>query len=243
VLERIWYNINHLEDFTPGNEFGRMLKTYSKPMSSLGKETFFKEMLPGILESFEQKEPAGKRLHEDLRECLSTSKILCLSDSPVIQPMWGHYADSNKGAVLELRTVASLDSPYRVAQKVAYQDHPPDLYDEEFIIKLLSGEESSDPIGVRDKMLFTKHTNWSAEREWRLVSGDGRFPEEAAEDISFHRAELESVIVGARAESEFLDRVLHIVSKDYPWTRVERIEASSGFQLKRVLTRPADRCL
>jgi hypothetical protein len=61
-----------------------------------------------------------ERLRPDMR-------ILCFSEAPDITPMWSHYSDSRRGAVLEFDCDDEIDSALHVAREVTYRPNPPRL--------------------------------------------------------------------------------------------------------------------
>ena len=59
-------------------------------------------------------------LKEMWREIVPTLRILCLSELNDVTSMWWHYADKNKGVVLELESVDEIDSCFLMARPVTY---------------------------------------------------------------------------------------------------------------------------
>jgi hypothetical protein len=90
--------------------------------------------------------------------------VLCLSESPLEQLMWAHYADSHRGFVLEFdanhpffKGTQSDPNDYSGVNKVVYSPERPQI--EEF---LNEGNSLND-------FFFCKSSEWEYEKEWRMV--------------------------------------------------------------------------
>lgn len=119
----------------------------------------------------------------------STPRIACFSEDVSSNVMWAHYADSHKGFVIEynfndyinLCTTCQKQCPNRHNESlypVKYSDERFDvtpllIYSANlFLMKqfLKEGTVLSDDQLVIYKALLSKSTNWSYEKEWRLIS-------------------------------------------------------------------------
>ena len=239
ILDRLWQSALDPDGFQPGNALGLLHKVASPVIAGLGRETFFTEMGPAVLEGIAKGKEGLPKFFEEIRASLSTTKLLCLTDDIFGRSLWGHYGDSGRGVALEFRNVESLDSPYRIAKAVEYLDLPPLLYDEEFLLGWMSGERAFTAAGLMDKTLFVKHTDWRWEREWRLASGDGRHANDTFEDAGFHHAELASIVLGPRACAETVSNMKTLANDRYFFATVEKLVTGSAFQLTRVIDQPA----
>lgn len=91
-------------------------------------------------------------------------RIACFSETPYNLPMWNHYANGHDGLCFEYDTLSfRYDSTLRQRLfPIFYQDKLPD------ILELMKDMKYS-PISLFDYILIHKLTDWSYEKEWRLV--------------------------------------------------------------------------
>ncbi|MDP1929002.1 MAG: DUF2971 domain-containing protein [Thiobacillus sp.] len=137
---------------------------------------------------------------------------LCLSEVPDSLLMWSHYAASHTGFVLEFdgrhthfHEKRQPQDEFRHLRRVLYRDNRPS--------GLLSELDATD-------MFLVKSTQWSYEREWRIL----RSLSDADEVIEsgamkthlfrFPADALNTVIVGARSSKEFKELVRDVLRGD-----------------------------
>ena len=53
---------------------------------------------------------------------------------------------------------------------------------------------------IINRYVFTKGKAWAYERERRICTGDGRYPDADFEDVEFHQFELFSIVFGCQTE-------------------------------------------
>src|SRR5262249_9782362 len=111
------------------------------------------------------------KFHIEFRAQMEDVKVLCLSERNDSILMWSHDAELHQGVVFELACVPELDSIWGAAIPVKY-DNVPRLFDDDFLIRLGSGQESiaSKP-GIEallNKFVTAKAKDWAYEREWRV---------------------------------------------------------------------------
>ena len=82
--------------------------------------------------------------------------------------MWSHYGDEHRGVVFELACIDDLDNRLLAARKVEYSDRFLTFPSAESYAKHLTGEATFDLLPLVWQIAFTKHTDWSYEREWRV---------------------------------------------------------------------------
>jgi hypothetical protein len=233
ILERLWEFANDPERFQPANKLGIIHKWGAPAFVAMGKEAYFESMADAVLEGIRRGRNNLPQFLKEIREHVARTKILCLSGDPLSSSLWGHYGDSGRGVVLEFCSIPLLDSPYSVARKVLYLDEPPLLYDEEFLVDQMSGLQTFDGADVLQKMIFVKHSDWRLECEWRIGSGDGRFPNDPYEDIAFHPMELSAVLVGPRVTADQVDELRGLLHGKYLLARIEQVEVGTRFDLRR----------
>jgi|GEM_PF-1042248 len=98
---------------------------------------------------------------ENKAETSRSNGVICFSEVCDSLPMWGHYADRQKGICLEFDTSFH---PFNLATKVSYDKVPP-------VVPVLKIEDINEDYlsGFGEKILTTKFEQWYYEREWRLI--------------------------------------------------------------------------
>jgi Protein of unknown function (DUF2971) len=86
--------------------------------------------------------------------------ILSLSERYDSLPMWAHYADQAKGFVVVLD---GLDSYFTGDETGSLNIPKPIVYSDRFL------GMTFDP-STQDRLFFSKLSDWSYEREWRIVT-------------------------------------------------------------------------
>ena len=146
--------------------------------------------------------------------------ILSLSERYDSLPMWAHYADQAKGFVVIFE---NLERSFHGDETGSLNVPKPVVYTERFI------GMTFDP-STQDRLFFSKLSDWSYEREWRVVtalkacrrSSDGKLYlrdvdslhltgvicgwRVGADDLSLLRDDLKRVNPNARLISAILDR-------------------------------------
>ena len=101
------------------------------------------------------------------------STVACFSESIKSILMWSHYADSHKGFALEYNFRPTLEQPITnvMIAPVLYQDVRLDI--SSYIVwafLLISGVRIKSPdISAYIKNALFKSSDWSYEKEWRLI--------------------------------------------------------------------------
>lgn len=208
---------------------GHLLRLVGQTVKYKSKEEFIRDFDGVIAESYSRMLATLPETQKALRENLEDTKVLCLTDDPTNPVMWAHYAQQNSGIVIRLRSIAALDSPYGMAQPMMYVNKLPHLMDEEHIANLLAGIANNDPKEIMNRMIYSKGSVWSYEREWRISAGDGRTKAAPYEDIPFGLNELDGVILGINMPIENRRKIIEL-TKQYPNVELmEAVRSSSGF--------------
>lgn len=216
ALEKLWKVYTGDLVCSDENMMGRVIKFFREKCPNIDKTFFTEQMTKGIAESFKVMDGNIKTLNKFVRATLSTSKILCLTDSPTNQLMWAYYADSNRGVVLQFEEEDGADSPYKTAKKVKYQEEIPSLFYEDELSDFLAGLITFDQQRRVDDLIYTKSAAWAHEREWRIYSGDGRNKDAPHEDIVFGSKELTGVILGCRMPEADRSNLSALIRRSYP---------------------------
>jgi len=137
--------------------------------------------------------------------------------------MWAHYAADHSGCVFKLRCLPELDRPLCAAQEVSYQSQYPLIANLSDYVKHLTGQVPLDYDGLFKVFAFTKSRHWSYEQEWRCVSllrdKDAGFDYDPLVP-----EELEAVYLGCRIEDSVKDKILVLLTSNFPDTRVFQAE-------------------
>lgn len=161
-----------------------MIKTMFEQMSNTKEENFVDflntflqnnglEKIKQTLETF--KDETEKLYGPILRTKTNEQfKLTCLSELPYSCLMWSHYASKHQGFVIEYdfnclkdkKEMEKYISSLMLLQKVVYVNSLPEL-SPEFLIK-----DTLDKKYLASKyleLLYTKHMDWSYEKEWRSI--------------------------------------------------------------------------
>jgi hypothetical protein len=142
--------------------------------------------------------------------------------------MWSHYAEEHRGVVFKLRCDDQLDNTLLAARKVHYTDRFLNFPNAETYTKHLTGEEPFDLLPLIWQIAFTKHADWSYEREWRV-----HIPllhEPAGDGYTIYKENprvFEAIYLGCRMPHEDVTRVVNSVRQYLPNTRVFQGERSN----------------
>ena len=199
----------------PRNDLGRVIQVFRNVLPNLPREEFESELGEAMDESFRKLDESLSVFHEEIRQHMAGSKILCFSEIPDNIQMWAHYAEQQTGLVLKFRCVPELDSAWGAAKPVLYTSSMPRLFEQEALSDFLSGGASLSAEEVVRKLVYTKADNWSYEREWRIFAGVGWTPSDY-EDTRFHPLELEGVIFGCKMPSSDRQEFAELVRSIYP---------------------------
>lgn len=170
--------------------------------------------------------PAATQEMKDVwRGMLNNRRILCLSESPIITPMWNHYADKYKGIVIEFDCVDFLDSAWLIAKPMKYTDEMPLTHTAEGMAELLFMPDNKSIEYINNEIIFIKTEEWAYEREWRISTYARPNSTGQYSDLKFHPFELKSVILGPLFDASEFDEVASLV-KMYP--RAKLFKSSFG---------------
>ncbi len=173
------------------------------------------ELLDGLKETAASHRPAGESM-ESLRAMWRATipefRILCLTESADHVAMWYHYADQYKGVVLEFGCDDLLDSAWLIAQQVEYSSVKPDVYTAAGWANLLTHRQDLAVRKMLNSATFTKSSDWSYEREWRITSFKRPTDTGPFTDYKFHPEELVGIYLGPMITREDRDAVISLSS-------------------------------
>jgi len=176
-----------------------------------------------------------KKMKEQWSTLIPEFRILCLSEECDIMPMWSHYSESHKGAVIELQCLNGLDSPWLAAKPVVYQDSPPILATKQEWIKSITGQKALDIKNWKfyEPYTLTKTTDWEYEKEWRIVffmrPGESGY----YSDHYFNPQEIRSIYLGCKISDEDANDITSLLNYDLSHVRAYK---AKGLEHERKLS-------
>lgn len=163
------------------------------------------------------------KLHHTIHEHLTHSRVLCVSEHHDNVVMWSHYANKHQGVVLQLECVDEIDNTLLAARKVIYSRELPRFPSLDSYVRHLTGEE---PLGIAElslEMAFTKHEDWSYEKEWRVHMP--LLNEPPGDGFSIYTEDprvFGAVYLGCRISNGDADQVIDAVHKHIPNAKIYR---------------------
>jgi Protein of unknown function (DUF2971) len=218
VLESLWSAHYSPEGIEAGNELGKVIRSLRSRLPKLSRGEFSREFGEVLDESNRKFPSIGSELNSTLRQAMKYVNILCLSNRSESILMWSHYAQQHTGVVLELACVPQLDSPWGAAVPGKYSEMPLMLEDD-FLVRLWSGQVSIDPLDLVNKFVTAKATDWAYEHEWRVVL-HLTDPNHSAQDIRFDPDELAGVYLGCGMSQENREEIVAKVRRSYRRTKI-----------------------
>ncbi|EMJ8525293.1 DUF2971 domain-containing protein [Klebsiella aerogenes] len=209
---------------------------------------FYKKLFPhGIpveliekLQTVEKSPPVGpgapfavQQMKDIWKKMLNERRILCLSESATIPPMWNHYADSYRGVVIEFDCVDILDSAWLIAQPINYTNKMPLTYTAKGMAELLFMPHHKAVEYINNEITFIKTEDWSYEKEWRVSTYARPIGPIHYSDLKFHPFELKSIILGPLFNEKDM---VGIVSKAKKYPRAAVYKSSFGADRKISIT-------
>ena len=138
-------------------------------------------------------------LHPTLKDTLDSFRILSLTDSPFITPMWANYANNSHGVCIMFQTYSVLSD----VQPVVYTSHPFSVSEMNFPV----GRRNFFHDAVRDSLLF-KEKSWSYEEEWRLIAPSTQKYLDVSDNV------IRGVILGSCISDEISEKLIKVCNKE-----------------------------
>lgn len=212
--------IEHPPDDT--SIFGPQLRLVLDTIKKGIPEELRAEMLSGVDDVATTQRPSGAAMDELRalwRELLPHHRILCLTESPGHAAMWYHYADGYRGVVLEFRCIDELDSAWLAAKPVTYPEEKPAVYTAEGWAELICLRRELSIQTMLDLATYTKSSDWSYEREWRIAAFKQPTDTGHFTDFAFSRHELGAIYFGPMIDPDERGALL-IAANAYPQARL-----------------------
>ncbi len=160
-------------------------------------------------------------LNASLQEHLCHSRVFCVTEVADNVVMWSHYAEEHRGVAFKLRCGDDLDNRLLAAQEVEYTDKFLSFPSPEAYAKHLTGEEPFDLVPLIWKIAFTKHLDWSYEKEWRVhMPLLNQLPGEGFSIFEEDPRIFEAVYLGCRMPAQDIAEISHATRRYLPGTKV-----------------------
>ena len=145
-------------------------------------------------------------------ECLATYREIvqqlphfpttCFSNSPIVSPMWAHYAQSHSGFVLEFDVESLRDRFDEIEIRDVEYKETPDPALAASLERIAATKKPRHAIWLRQAVLteayFSKYKDWSYEQECRLVDRNRYVEKVAGNNILFIPSDcVSAMIVGS----------------------------------------------
>lgn len=166
-------------------------------------------------------------------------RVLCLTEKPDNLLMWGHYAESHSGFVIEFdennvffNQRRSLKDEFGFLRKVKYQ-------------KDINVIDPTDEDGIVEHFTL-KSEDWMYEQEWRMLmpmhmaSEMKCFHGTTYDLFNFPSDSVKSVILGCRSGSEFELKVRDVINNNDRYSHVELFKCKRSDERYEVLINPID---
>jgi len=152
------------------------------------KKFFDENMNPKILQEFAQTK---------VEPFVNSFGIACFTMYPMNEELWEIYAKNNSGLCMQFDISKDMDFFHNVLPI----HYVPEIFEREY-------NPISEPNHIID-LFYKKTEKWSYEKELRLLKDrTGR--------VSFKKETLKSIIVGDKAEKDFIEQIIQIVKEHYP---------------------------
>jgi hypothetical protein len=184
------------------------------------------------------------KIREQVTEQLKSELgILSLTEDPLGVTMWSHYADEHRGVALEFDATHAWFRRKRSANDECLHLRPVRYLD-------LSKPGRTFLQVAEENVLVTKDSQWSNEREWRMLApvdeADETLTDPNGDPIYLFHLDptaIRAVIFGVRASSKFVDESRRQVRANSLWRHVTFRQvvssgASAAFVLRDLETAP-----
>ncbi|HHZ8496375.1 TPA: DUF2971 domain-containing protein [Enterobacter mori] len=211
-------------------------ETVSKIIEEATKEilSFYELAKPNIIKTTES------LMQEFNSSLIRMTRILSLSDNPTNILMWGHYAQSHSGFVIELDTNHPFFSQRRshkdefgFLRRVVYQKEYPSLD------PLLSENTESH--------FLIKSSDWEYENEWRMLlpqSSSDKTININGKEYDLYKipsSSIKSIIFGCNASENFRKDVFKLIRSRNDYSHVifmQAIKSNTKFEIELNMLQP-----
>ncbi|MBZ9940167.1 DUF2971 domain-containing protein [Mesorhizobium sp. BR1-1-13] len=187
-----------------------------KEQSGMSIEEFMRSQMGGFINMFASGLDSIKSPEEFLTEMGSILLCFSLSERYDIPAMWAHYGGNHTGLVVAFDT----NHPW-------FKDDKSPAESKLQKIKYLDGQ-NDELFDDLQAAFSSKATDWAYEREWRVNCAMKQIEKTVdlgADTInlrSFPPGAVTTVIVGAKASDETVNRVRYVLKRKYPHAKLQR---------------------
>lgn len=220
--------INMLDGVNLLEEFSKQNSGLLDKLDKTSKEVITKQSESLLTQLYEQrKQNISDFVHNQFQlfntHFISTTRVLSLSEDPKNILMWGHYAQSHTGFVIELdqsheffKQRRSAKDEYGFLRQVIYQDDLP----------------NTDPLSsLHVNHFLVKSTCWKYEQEWRMLLPEF-YSEKKLEangkifDL-FHLPSkaIKNIILGCKATNDLEHKLAFILANRKDYSHVKLLKA------------------
>ena len=163
--------------------------------------------------------PEGLATYRDILQSLEQFQTTCFSKSPVVSPMWAHYANNHSGFVVEF-DADSLEHYFEdgLLQEVTYRTEP-DPSIRHFVQMAAMRKKPRDAYFLQsfatNQAYFSKYSEWAYEQEIRLAGLDQYVEDVGGIKVLYVPMKgILSIVAGSRASPEFVTATRKIASEN-----------------------------
>ncbi len=161
------------------------------------------------------------------RRLLPDFRILCLTESHTHTAMWMHYADKYSGLALVFDCSEKLDSAWREARPVSYGTETMSLFTAEGWAEIFTLPDDIARKRILELATYTKSSDWSYEKEWRITSYKRPNDTGPYTDYRFDPKELSHIYLGPLIETADVDHIKTLATK-YPNAHLTQVKIGMG---------------
>ena len=158
-------------------------------------------------------DPERVAFYNEVINSLTQFPTTCFSNSPIVHPIWAHYANNSTGLVLEIDETELLRYlPSATIDDVVYRDKPREEL-ERFFNMAYFRKKPRDFMFLRRAVCFsayfTKHLCWSTENERRMIITKDDVTNISGNMVFFFPVQcISSIICGSLATQGFKKKAL-----------------------------------
>lgn len=211
----------------PSPVFTQLLLMLRTARHRLPRENILSEVYQTSLTVAQNIKDGVDKFNRAIHNHLCHSQVFCISEQHNNIVMWSHYADEHRGVVFKLRCIDALDNRLLAARKVTYTESFLSFPNADEYAKHLTGEQPIDMVALSWNAAFTKHLDWSYEKEWRVhipllneSAGDGYAVYDEDPQI------FEAVYLGCRMAEEQIQTIVKAIRTYLPKTEIYLAERS-----------------
>lgn len=184
----------------------------------------------GLISPTGQQISSLRFMSEEWEKMVGQMRILSLSESHAVIPMWAHYSDNGRGVALEFRGDRKRDSVFLAAKKVKYSNTPPSIVSVSDWVQSLIGSGEKGWEYLFGEAQYVKTEEWKYEKEWRIVTFD--YDTVDYSYFNFFPEDLRGIYFGYNCDSVSKIEILKTLDSRYSHVKIYNSEFA---QIERVL--------